>query len=79
MKKDVFYEKFIDFLEIESIDSLNDDLVLSDLDEYDSFFLLTTIAFVDENFSTKVTSQDLEKIITIGDLITFIGSDKITN
>tara|TARA_R110002050_G_scaffold297522_1_gene459100 strand:+ start:109 stop:348 length:240 start_codon:yes stop_codon:yes gene_type:complete len=79
MRKDVFYEKFMDFLEIDSVETLTDDIVLRDLDEYDSFFVLMIIAFLDENFSLKLTAEDLKEISTIKDLIEFIGTENFTS
>jgi acyl carrier protein len=76
MKKNDFYDKFLEFLEIESISSLNENTTLKDLDEYDSFFVLTIVAFVDDNFSTNLTSKQLNDIETIGGLMTLIGNEK---
>ena len=39
--------------------------------------MLTTIAFIDERFSIKLTAEDFDKIITLNDLINFIGEEKI--
>jgi acyl carrier protein len=79
MKKNVFYAKFLDFLEIESVSCLNESTSLKDLDEYDSFFVLTIVAFVDDNFSIKLSSKQLSEIETIEDLMTLIGNDKFVD
>jgi acyl carrier protein len=70
---------FKEFLEIDSIEELNSETIFRQLDEFDSFFVLTTIAFIDEMFSMKLTAEDFEKIITIDDLINFIGEEKINS
>jgi len=70
---------FKEFLEIDSIEELNSETIFKQLDEFDSFFVLTTIAFIDEMFSMKLTAEDFEKIITIDDLINFIGEEKINS
>lgn len=79
MKISEFISEFKDFLEIDSIDKLDSETILRDLDEFDSFFVLTTIAFIDDRFSMKLTSEDFDKIITINDLINFITKDKINS
>ncbi len=78
MKKNDFYEKFIDFLEIESVSNLNENSKLKELDEYDSFFVLTIVAFVDDNFSMNLTAKQLNEIETIGDLMLLIGNENFT-
>jgi acyl carrier protein len=76
MKKNDFFNSFIDFLEITSISSVNQDTKLKELDEYDSFFVLTIVAFVDQNFSTNLNSKQLNEIETLGELMSLIGNEK---
>lgn len=76
MKKNDFFNSFIDFLEITSISSVNQDTKLKELDEYDSFFVLTIVAFVDQNFSTNLNSKQLNEIATLGELMSLIGNEK---
>ncbi len=75
MKKIDFYDKFLEFLEIESVTSLNENTSIKDLEEYDSFFVLTIVAFVDDNFSIDLSAKQLNGIETIGDLMTLIGNE----
>jgi acyl carrier protein len=75
MKKNDFYNSFQEFLEIDSINSVNEETSLKSLEEYDSFFVLSIVAFVDEKFSTNLTSSQLNDIETIGDLMTLIGKE----
>ncbi len=77
MEINKFKIDFKEFLEIDSIDELTNETILRDLEEFDSFFVLTTIAFIDERFSIKLTAEDFDKIITLNDLINFIGEEKI--
>ncbi len=79
MKKKDFYDKFLEFLEIESISSLDENTMLKDLDEYDSFFVLTILAFIDDNFSINLSSKQLGDLETIGDLMTLIGNEKFVD
>ncbi|MFW0737302.1 hypothetical protein [Flavobacterium sp. T12S277] len=79
MKKNDFYSRFVEFLEIESISSVDETTKLKDLDEYDSFFVLTIVAFVDENFSTNLTSKQLNEIESLGELMALIGNEKFVD
>ena len=74
-EKNAFYDKFLEFLEIESVTSLNEKTSITDLEEYDSFFVLTIVAFVDDNFSIDLSAKQLNGIETIGDLMTLIGNE----
>ena len=77
MKLNKFIIDFKEFLEIDSIDDLTSETILRDLEEFDSFFVLTIISFIDERFSIKITAEDFDKIITINDLLNFIGDEKL--
>ena len=79
MKKNDFYTRFIDFLEVDSVSSVDDSTNLKELAEYDSFFVLTIVAFVDENFSTNLTSKQLNEIENLGELMTLIGNEKFVD
>lgn len=79
MKKNDFYTRFINFLEVDSVSSVDDSTKLKDLAEYDSFFVLTIVAFVDENFSANLTSKQLNEIETLGELMTLIGNEKFVD
>ena len=76
MKKEDFYSEFHEFLEIESIEELNIDTNIKDLEEHDSFMIMSIIAFIDDNFSTKLTADQLNGIETMNNLIDLIGNDK---
>lgn len=76
MKKVNFYRKFQEFLEAESVESFNSDTNLKNLEEYDSLMIMSIIAFIDDNFSTKLTADQLNDLETISDLIELVGKDK---
>jgi acyl carrier protein len=79
MKKSEFYLNFIEFLEIKSIDSVNSNTVYKELEEYDSFFVLSIIALVDNLFSINLSSKQLIEIETIGELMDLIGKENFDN
>lgn len=79
MKKNDFYGKFLDFMEIECTDNVGENTILRDLDEYDSFFVLTMVAFIDDNFSVNLTSKQLTELETVGDLMSLIGNEKFVD
>jgi len=76
MKKEDFYSKFLEFLEIESVKSINEETNLKNLEEYDSFFVLTIVAFIDDNFSINLSSKQLNDVNTVGELMELIGKEK---
>jgi acyl carrier protein len=79
MKKNDFYTRFIDFLEVDSVSSVDESTKLKDLAEYDSFFVLAIVAFVDENFSKNLTSKQLYEIENLGELMALIGNEKFVD
>ena len=75
MKKDEFYSEFYEFLEVESVEAFNIDTNIKELEEYDSLMIMSIIAFIDDNFSTKLTAVQLNNIKSIKDLMDLIGND----
>jgi acyl carrier protein len=61
----------LEFEEIEITESTN----LRQIEGYDSMSVMTIIAFVDENFSKKLTAQQLASITTVKSLMELIGKD----
>jgi acyl carrier protein len=47
---------------------LNLDMVLGDLEEWDSLSIMATMAFIDKNFGVKLRVADIKAMKTIGDL-----------
>lgn len=68
-----FREKLLDVLEVESI---KDNEILKDFDSWDSLTVLTIIATVDSEFGITMSASELEELVTIKDLFTFIENKK---
>lgn len=66
MNKEEFLTNLEDVLQCEC--SLEYDLVLEDLEEWDSVSKIATIAFLDNSFGVKITFNELSEIKTVGDL-----------
>lgn len=75
MKKDYFFTEFHEFLEVDSVEGFNSETNLKDLEEYDSLMIMSIIAFIDDNFSRKLTTKQLNELKTINDLIVLIGKE----
>ncbi len=73
MGKQEFLNELFEELEIESVEKLTDDVVLDDLEEFDSLAAMTIIAFVHENFDLKLSAQDIKGLKTVGDLVSKVG------
>ena len=69
-----FIEKLKEALEFEDVD-LTHNTNLKTIEGYDSMSVMTIIAFVDENFSRKLTAKQLASITTIDSLKELIGHD----
>lgn len=71
MKREHFYRKLIDELELEDVE-INDSSPL----HLTSLKSLELISFLDEHFGIRVKAIDLKGIDTINKLMTLIGKDK---
>lgn len=78
MKKQEFYKKLADTLEITSTDLIST-TILSDIDEYDSMAVMGIIAFTDENFGIKLNAKQIASITDINSLMNLIGSGKFVD
>jgi acyl carrier protein len=76
MKKSDFLSSMRDSLEISSVEYLTEETVLKELGEYNSMFLLTIIAFIDENFDMQLNAEQLLSVTTIRSLMDLIGHEK---
>lgn len=76
MRKVDFLNQFHECLEIESIPNFSENTNIKELEEYDSMMILSIIAFIDENFATKLTASQLKGISTVKDLMDLVGDDK---
>lgn len=79
MTKANFLKEMHEMLEISSVDNLTEETVLKELEEYNSLFVLTIIAFIDENFDMQLTAEQLASTTTIKSLMDMVGSDKFEN
>ena len=73
MDKAEFLEKLQDVLERD--EEITEDMVLSDMDEWDSLAAMALMAFFEKNFGLKVKLKDLNDVKTVSDLINFAGEN----
>lgn len=75
MNKEEFLTKIGDILQYE-VDKLNLNTNLLDLEEWDSISKISTIAFFDSELGKKITSENLNNVKNISDLIKMAGIDE---
>lgn len=65
---------------IEQLDLCDEDINfgtnLQDIDDYDSFAILSLVALIHKNFSIQLKANQLQNVKTILELISLIGEDK---
>lgn len=66
-----FIEKFKDVLQRD--DELSFEMVLEDLDEWDSLSKMATIAFLDKEFNQKITFNQINELSTVEDIAKIAG------
>lgn len=66
MNREQFLEKFVDVLQTE--ENISFDTVLEDLDEWDSLAAISTISFLDSEFSIKVPIDEVKNFKTVEDI-----------
>lgn len=57
-----------ELLDIEK-DTLNEDTVLEELEQWDSIAVITTIAMLDSQFGIIATSEEVKGFITVKDIM----------
>jgi acyl carrier protein len=57
-----------DMMELEEGD-LTADMVLADIDEFDSMARLSLIVLFEDEFEKKISGQDIKKYVTIQDIL----------
>ncbi len=77
MKKEEFLRLLKEALEFQDID-LQTATDLRKIEAYDSMAVMAVIAFVDENFSKRLTAKQLAAISTVGDLMELIGMENFS-
>jgi acyl carrier protein len=78
MKKNEFVKQLTDYCEFEG-HGFNLDTSFKSIEGYDSIAILAMIAFADEKFKIKITSQQLIKLTDFKSLMAIIGEDKFEN
>jgi acyl carrier protein len=73
-----FIDKLKEALEFEEVE-ITESTNLKQIEGYDSMSVMTIIAFVDENFSKKLTAQQLASITTVKSLKDLIGLDSFSD
>ncbi len=71
-----FIEQFAEALEIEDASALNAVTEFRNLDEWDSLAYLNIIAMLDEEYDLQIENAEFKKLVTIGDIITYIETNK---
>lgn len=66
-----FIEKFKDVLQRD--DELSFEMLLEDLDEWDSLSKMATIAFLDKEFNQKITFNQINELSTVEDIAKIAG------
>ena len=61
-----------DTLELEEGD-LKPDMVLADIDEYNSMAKLSLIVLMSDEFGKKLTSDQIKSFVTVQDILDFMG------
>lgn len=52
--------------------TLTEDVLLGDLPEYDSMAKLSLIVLADDEFSKKLTGEQIRAFVTVGDMVDFL-------
>ena len=60
-----------DMLELDE-GTLNEDLELSDLDEWNSMARLSLIVLMDDEFNKKLSASKIKEFKTVGDILNFM-------
>ena len=68
-----FLQKFSEILEDTDLSLINPNTVFRDLEEWDSLTALSLIAMVDEEYSLKLTGDNIKNSITIKDLFDIVN------
>ena len=72
MTREDCLETVADILELESKE-LKDEMVLEDIDTWDSIAVLSVISIMNEKYDQYPTARQIHENKTIGDLVTFLG------
>ena len=70
MKKTDFVEELIEIMERE--EAISEDMLLDDIEEWDSLARITFLSFLEFEFGLTVASDDVKKCIKVSDLMDFV-------
>lgn len=62
-----------EMLELEE-ESLTEDMVLDDIDEYDSMAKLSLIVLMEDEFDVKLSGDDIKAFETVGDIVKLMNA-----
>lgn len=74
MEKNIFFEELLECMEIDPVE-INENTVFIELEDFDSMAILSIIAFVDEKFEKTMSTEELQKVKTVRDLMELIGME----
>ncbi|AJC85232.1 acyl carrier protein [Campylobacter peloridis] len=75
MTKQIFLKKLEELLQVDY--ALEENMLLKNIEEYDSLALLSLTVFYDQEFNIFVEGKKLKSCQNISDLIALIPSDKL--
>lgn len=59
-------------LEIFEIDEITPDIILRDLELWDSLSVISLLAVLDESYGINIEATELAEVITVSDLFAFV-------
>jgi acyl carrier protein len=74
MEITTFLKHFADMLDDTDAALISENTIFRDLEEWDSLTALSLIAMADEEYSIKLTGDDIKKAITINDIFETVKS-----
>jgi len=74
MEMNEFIEKFAEQFDETPAESLNNETIFRELEEWSSLIALSVIAMIDEEYNITITGDDMKKQTTIGDLFNLVSS-----
>lgn len=72
MEIKTFLENFVNILDDTDASLIQADTIFRDLDEWDSLTALSLIAMADEEYSVKLTGDDIKSAVTLNDIFEII-------
>lgn len=74
MEISIFLQNFFDILDDTDMNLINSETVFRDLEEWDSLTALSLIAMADEEYSVKLTGDDIKSSTSLQDIFEIIRS-----